>query len=631
MRVFEIQYKSIKWIILPFYLFFTVKSFSQLNARTIGDASNQGANCFIVTPDVLGQSGGVWYDNPIDFSTDFTISYQNNFGNKDANGADGMALVFKSNANPLIGEAGGGLGYGGISPSITIEFDTWQNTENADPIWDHIAITQNGIPNHNLSTTLAGPVQASNTSTNIEDGLSHEIKISWNAASQLLTVFFDCVIRLSTRIDVNNTIFSGEDEVFFGFVASTGGFSNFHQLCFNSISFIQNLVLEDTIICLGDAIVLDATIPSGAIYRWSPISGVSDPTSPNPSFSPTQTATYTVIIEDICGETITEEVTITVFPFERTPTFNQVSEICNGDDLIALPNISNEGISGSWSPALDNTATTTYTFTPNLNQCARAQTMTIIVNDKPEIQLLDEYFICYDTNDNVINSDTINTGLPFTDFNFYWLVNGNLILDETNSFYTPIVGGTYEVVIQNSRTFCEEKFAATITELFEPEFDPRVISDVFVDTQTIEVFSESSAVFEYNLDNGFWQSGSIFSNVSIGEHIIGVRDIRGCIESFQSIIVIGYPKYFTPNNDGINDTWNIIAPENPGNFLDSAEVFIFDRYGRLLEKLNPKTKGWLGVYKGNELPADDYWFVIKYNEPTTNERKQFRSHFALKR
>ena len=63
-----------------------------------------------------------------------------------------------------------------------------------------------------------------------------------------------------------------------------------------------------------------------------------------------------------------------------TPTFTQVSAICPGATLAALPTISTNGINGNWSPALNNTTTTTYTFTPTAGQFATTATMTIVVN-----------------------------------------------------------------------------------------------------------------------------------------------------------------------------------------------------------------------------------------------------------
>ncbi len=371
---------NLKLLFLVCISFLTCEINAQLNATTIGDATDLGNNCYRITPDLLNQSGGVWYDNPIDFDEDFTIYYQNNFGTKDANGADGMALVFKRDETPVIGGLGGGLGYDGITESLIVEFDTFFNGENNDLASDHVAILRDGVPNHGSGfNNLVGPFQASPTSANIEDGVDHEIKIQWNATTQIFDVYFDCDLRLSLNLDIKANIFSNDDTVFFGFVGSTGGLSNLHQVCFNSITFVDNLLFEDQDICLGDGYNVDATVPSGDTYTWSPTLGVSNPNIPNPTLSPTVTTTYTVTISDACGETTTENITINVFPVE-TPIFDPIAPICEGDALAPLPTTSNNGITGTWSPALDNTTTTTYTFTPDNNQCSPETTLEIVVN-----------------------------------------------------------------------------------------------------------------------------------------------------------------------------------------------------------------------------------------------------------
>ena len=353
---------------------------AQLNANLIGQASDLGSNCYIITQDNLNQVGGVWYDNAIDFSDDFTIYYQGNFGSKDFEGADGMALVFKGNSQPELGISGGGLSYQGISPSLIVEFDTWQNFDLGDPVWDHIAIMRNGSPNHNNPVTnLAGPIQASASNFNIEDGQSHEIKLEWVAASQVLIVYFDCIPRTQINLDVKNSIFSGDDSVFFGFVGSTGGNSNLHQVCLNRVSFVDDLQLQDQFVCENESIEIDATIASGVTYSWSPVEGVSDPDIANPLFSPDAETTYTVTIADVCGDFVIEDVTVSVLPIV-VPVFDAVDPICSGETLQALPSISNNGISGVWSPSLNNTSTTTYTFTPTSNPCANEVTLEIVVN-----------------------------------------------------------------------------------------------------------------------------------------------------------------------------------------------------------------------------------------------------------
>src|SRR3989442_15790788 len=75
-----------------------------------------------------------------------------------------------------------------------------------------------------------------------------------------------------------------------------------------------------------------------------------------------------------CATTATMTITVNA---NVTPTFTQVAAICSGATLTALPTTSLNGITGTWSPALNNTATTLYTFTPTAGQCATTATMTI--------------------------------------------------------------------------------------------------------------------------------------------------------------------------------------------------------------------------------------------------------------
>ena len=59
------------------------------------------------------------------------------------------------------------------------------------------------------------------------------------------------------------------------------------------------------------------------------------------------------------------------------PLFTQIGPFCRGEIIQALPNTSLNGVNGSWSPAINNTASTTYTFIPNVGQSATATTLTI--------------------------------------------------------------------------------------------------------------------------------------------------------------------------------------------------------------------------------------------------------------
>jgi|UPI00048A356E hypothetical protein len=97
--------------------------------------------------------------------------------------------------------------------------------------------------------------------------------------------------------------------------------------------------------------------------------------------TPTVTTTYWVDVTTN-GVTCRKSFTITVNP-NVTPTFTPIAAICNGGTLAPLPTTSTNNITGTWSPVLNNTATTTYTFRPTAGLCALSTTMTITVNTIP--------------------------------------------------------------------------------------------------------------------------------------------------------------------------------------------------------------------------------------------------------
>ncbi|MBK9225377.1 MAG: hypothetical protein IPO23_13565 [Flavobacterium sp.] len=120
-------------------------------------------------------------------------------------------------------------------------------------------------------------------------------------------------------------------------------------------------------ICSGSTLSALPTISTNGITgSWSP---ALDNTATTPyTFTPTA---------GLCATTAV--VTITVNQ-KAVPTFTAVAPICSGATLSALPTTSSNGIAGTWTPALNNTTTTTYTFTPNIGQCATTTTLTITVN-----------------------------------------------------------------------------------------------------------------------------------------------------------------------------------------------------------------------------------------------------------
>ena len=86
--------------------------------------------------------------------------------------------------------------------------------------------------------------------------------------------------------------------------------------------------------------------------------------------------------------------------------------------------------------------------------------------------------------------------------------------------------------------------------------------------------------------------------------------------------MIGFPKFFTPNNDGYHDTWQIYGVSEM--FQPHTKIQIFNRHGKLIKELVPLGEGWNGLLNGTKLPSDDYWFSIKLQDG-----RVFKNHFAL--
>ena len=367
-------------------------------------------------------------------------------------------------------------------------------------------------------------------------------------------------------------------------------------------------------ICNGDTLsALPTTSNDGITGTWSPV------------LDNTATTTYT-FSPDSGQCAANQTMTIMVNP-TGTPTFTQISAICSGDTLSPLPTTSNEGITGAWSPTLDNTITTTYTFTPDSGFCPSPVSLTIEVFNGPVFSLQNEYFLCFNINGIIAIPVTIDTGLNTSEYNFKWLLNGVPIAGASQGTYMPIEGGNYEVIVQHVMTMCESSMLTIVTVLSEPEFEAEVITAPFSENPTIQVTTISSGDFEYQLDDEPWQDESIFNNVSNGEHIVTVRNKNGCMERSQTLVVISYPKFFTPNNDGSNDTWNINSIADQVN----AKIYIFNRYGKLLKQISPDGEGWSGIFNGELMPVNDYWFALEYIDTNTGKRKMFKAHFTLKR
>jgi gliding motility-associated-like protein len=370
-----------------------------------------------------------------------------------------------------------------------------------------------------------------------------------------------------------------------------------------------------------------APICEGTILSPLPIKSNNNMTGFwSPTLNNTFTTEYTFTPDaGQCANPV--KLTITV-NLKTNPVFTAIAPICEEEILTALPLQSNNNITGSWSPALNNIITTEYTFTPDAGQCANPSKSTILVNPKP-IPLLKDGIICIEKNTNaIIQSYIFDSKLNNTAYNFEWFLNGNKINNAIESTLEATQKGTYAVIATNKITNCTSKLVqATVQETFSNSTTIEITqTNAFSNDATVIIsIVQGTGNYEYQLDQEQFQLSNIFSKVPAGAHIVNIRDTNGCTDLGKEIVVVGYPKFFTPNGDGHNDIWNIIGFSSQSNPV----IYIFDRYGKLLKQFNSTDLGWDGTYNGHQMPATDYWFKVIYFEDGIN--KEFKSHFSLKR
>lgn len=199
--------------------------------------------------------------------------------------------------------------------------------------------------------------------------------------------------------------------------------------------------------------------------------------------------------------------------------------------------------------------------------------------------------------------------------------------------------GRYSVVITTSAGVTVSHLGGILITIFGPPTLQEVITlntnlTNNPDQNNIEIIADDPSgvgSFEYAINGGEFQDDPIFLDVPPGLNTVIIRDKNGCgITDAIEFLVIGYPKFFTPNGDSVNDDWNIKGIDDPS--IVEPLVFIFDRYGKLLKQLDAFS-AWDGTYIGNDMPASDYWFRFEYNEAESGIviAKTTQNHFSLKR
>ncbi|WP_396140560.1 T9SS type B sorting domain-containing protein, partial [Flavobacterium sp.] len=331
-------------------------------------------------------------------------------------------------------------------------------------------------------------------------------------------------------------------------------------------------------------------------------------------------------IDDILGTTQS--------PADYTVTFHYNSQADAAAGLNAIQDLVTYQLqTGTYWVRIEN----------NLTGCYITDSFAVIVEQLAEPNIVASTNIaCVNFGETTVNNTLILESQVTGNYTFEWYAGGNLIPGENGPTLTvtEVTDAQVEfsvIAISNSALQCASDTAPDRTRFTVIRSGlasnlTYTVTNAFSDLQIITVTNDGYGVYHYSLDDGpILDNGGVFTNVPIGTHTVHVWDVRdpngySCGEvSIEDLQIIDYPHYFTPNGDGIHDTWNIVGLEGqPG-----AKIFIFDRYGKLLKQISSTGAGWDGTYNGYRMPSDDYWFTVDYEE--NGIMKQYKSHFAMKR
>jgi len=264
-------------------------------------------------------------------------------------------------------------------------------------------------------------------------------------------------------------------------------------------------------------------------------------------------------------------------------------------------------------------ATTLFFKVEDNGNCFGSGQVNLNISTFPSFSPLETIVICD-------NSFPITLTAPIPDniqnnYSYYWSTNN--------------IG--YQISIPNAQTVtltvidnisnCEKQKTYRVLSSTTP-----ILNGINVDvgdTNTVTVSAEYNSDNLYalnNIDDVYtfnYQPENTFKNVPPGTYDVYINNVCGTI--VERIFVFGFQKFLTPNNDGYHDTWRVKGLDH--NNFTYSDINIFDRYGKLLNIINPNS-GWDGTFNGKRLPSSDYWFTISINDQNNN-LVIYKGHFSL--
>lgn len=242
-------------------------------------------------------------------------------------------------------------------------------------------------------------------------------------------------------------------------------------------------------------------------------------------------------------------------------------------------------------------------------KCYQTTSFNLIVRPSPEFDIKPVYTLC--------NGGVLRVSVPDLFSSYLWAGG-------SQAHFTYIAtSGNFWVTVSKmqNRMRCSRTKNFEVVLANKATIKSIEIKDWTQNQNSVQVLLDDSSIgsYEYSIDGNNYQDSNIFEGLSPKEYTVYVREKNGCGTVSSDLFLLMYPKFFTPNEDGYNDTWEIKFSEIEPNL----SIEIFDRYGKLLAQ---NVKQWDGKFQGNLLPSDDYWFIVK-----RENGKIYKGHFSLKR
>jgi gliding motility-associated-like protein len=258
-----------------------------------------------------------------------------------------------------------------------------------------------------------------------------------------------------------------------------------------------------------------------------------------------------------------------------------------------------------------------YARVENSNACYGISQIELTVFELPNIETEFEILYCLNFFPQTIVLDGGVIDDSPSNYLYEWSTGEDTAIIEVNA------PGTYTVRVFNTSGCFKERTISVLPSNIATITDIQIIDASH--NNAISVFVSGEGNYEYALDdiNGPYQEINTFTNIEPGLYTVYVRDKNNCGIIEDVISIIGFPKFFTPNNDNNNDYWQVNGISS--QFQKNSDICIFDRYGKLLIELDPLGPGWDGSYNGATMPTSDYWFKV-----TLEDGRTFTNHFTLK-